>query len=1175
MQIRSSMRTKMPQGEYWLKKECWRELDLYHPRWNPRDLQKAEERYQRALQLAPVAEQARRWRAPLGPFEGLREIATSALVCQVVQAVLYHALLDPPGGASKAPDGVLHVALHLLALALDACQSASGPLPSGGWDLHTQPSASLAGGNATSAPTGGSIGGNAAAAPTPAILKHAQLKVYVAVSQGTTAFCLFWTMAALDEGCLAALEQLAPEILGQNCGQAGGEKLGGAHPQVGERAAGAAGEVAAPKAAAAKMKEAQAKFPASMEEPKGGKEGEEESEPSSSSTSTSLMAGGERRERGRGEKRPAEASAAAAHTDNKGGGAAASWSALRTPGGARASLPAVPSPSPPPASAAAAAAASLPLGRFLPASAAGQVGAYEGARGPRAGNNDDNNGGGWGGGGGRVVLPPTLANYVTEIFRQALEEISNLHQAAARDVPAGKLPPHRRLLTLALRENATGSPGEGGAGTGTGEGLTGGSGIGEEEEDEEGEEGEDGREGQDEVLQDREREGEGEEGEGVREEEDEGRRRQHEQELAPQPQQQVQGAGGRGAPALAPGGGADVGVAGLPRGGPFAAAPPAALPAGPRGEPERETQERGEAGWIAGGARGISPLTAMEGVEGAGAEEAEGAGGRGGGNGAGESSAEQGQVVPSSATVPGGLPAEAPQQQQRAERPSRGGPQRRLRCQVAAPGGAPGGEDLTHRMTAGPLRGGAGREGDAEEVEEKMLQAGAAAAADAAQDSVTAGDPAQRRATDNSHGAAVRRVPLSLPPSVSVGASYEALGGGCGVAAVGGSSSGSNLHQVAVGVSAAPDSRQVADEGDAWWRDTWRQHRRGLGVHVMGCGHGIHKECFDCYFYSLLQRHVLPPRAARHRSHVLYEGFNVVHPEAGEFLCPMCRRLANAMLPIGDPLPPPPLPSNPPRPPLKQGEQGEEDRDVLFLAGVRMIRAGAAAPLRQGQVSQSGILRLPGDRTLVPHGAPGGAASSLLPTGGAPPAADALQLQLCQDEFAGRLSQVAHPEGDSAKANANGREHRGLYVWQALAYSLASAEVAERGTPARSVPPIGGGAAGVREAHGAAPDGGVADLQTEMPRTATAAHRPSVAARAAALTASVDPQRGSVVPVLCQVGQASKEHCQLTPLVRLRGLQLYLGAIALGLTRGDENAGWTHTPPAHPRPLYNRMLVVA
>ncbi|KAH8933083.1 hypothetical protein BDL97_18G012900 [Sphagnum fallax] len=59
--------------------------------------------------------------------------------------------------------------------------------------------------------------------------------------------------------------------------------------------------------------------------------------------------------------------------------------------------------------------------------------------------------------------------------------------------------------------------------------------------------------------------------------------------------------------------------------------------------------------------------------------------------------------------------------------------------------------------------------------------------------------------------------------------------------------------------------------------------------HVGCCGHQMHKACFESYYLSLLERDNLDNN---------YEGKGIVDLQKNEFWCPICRRLANALLPI-------------------------------------------------------------------------------------------------------------------------------------------------------------------------------------------------------------------------------------------------------------------------------------
>ncbi|XP_047991395.1 E3 ubiquitin-protein ligase Ubr3 [Leguminivora glycinivorella] len=68
------------------------------------------------------------------------------------------------------------------------------------------------------------------------------------------------------------------------------------------------------------------------------------------------------------------------------------------------------------------------------------------------------------------------------------------------------------------------------------------------------------------------------------------------------------------------------------------------------------------------------------------------------------------------------------------------------------------------------------------------------------------------------------------------------------------------------------------------------------GVHVASCGHHLHVRCLTAYLRSL---------AAPARPHNL-------HVAGGEFLCPVCRQLANSVLPLPPRSAIPPAPESPP-----------------------------------------------------------------------------------------------------------------------------------------------------------------------------------------------------------------------------------------------------------------------
>ncbi|GMH23083.1 hypothetical protein Nepgr_024926 [Nepenthes gracilis] len=111
----------MNQGKYSLRFPYWKELDLYHPRWNRRDLQVAEERYLRFCGVSTLSTQLPKWTRIYPPLRGIARIATCNMVLQIIRAVLFYFVFSDKSSQSRAPEGVLVTALHLLSLALDIC----------------------------------------------------------------------------------------------------------------------------------------------------------------------------------------------------------------------------------------------------------------------------------------------------------------------------------------------------------------------------------------------------------------------------------------------------------------------------------------------------------------------------------------------------------------------------------------------------------------------------------------------------------------------------------------------------------------------------------------------------------------------------------------------------------------------------------------------------------------------------------------------------------------------------------------------------------------------------------------------------------------------------------------------------------------------------------------------
>ncbi|KAM0953533.1 putative carboxypeptidase U transcription factor interactor and regulator Znf-B family [Dioscorea sansibarensis] len=115
----------MKQGKYSLQELYWKELDLYHPRWNSWELQIVEERYGRFCNVSALNVQLPQWTEIYCPLITVSTIATSRAALQIIRAVLYYALFADVSSANRAPDSVVITALHLLALALDICEKSN------------------------------------------------------------------------------------------------------------------------------------------------------------------------------------------------------------------------------------------------------------------------------------------------------------------------------------------------------------------------------------------------------------------------------------------------------------------------------------------------------------------------------------------------------------------------------------------------------------------------------------------------------------------------------------------------------------------------------------------------------------------------------------------------------------------------------------------------------------------------------------------------------------------------------------------------------------------------------------------------------------------------------------------------------------------------------------------
>eukprot|EP00004_Rigifila_ramosa_P008752 TRINITY_DN2008_c0_g1_i7.p1 TRINITY_DN2008_c0_g1~~TRINITY_DN2008_c0_g1_i7.p1 ORF type:complete len:1429 (+),score=316.64 TRINITY_DN2008_c0_g1_i7:1514-5800(+) len=91
-------------------------------------------------------------------------------------------------------------------------------------------------------------------------------------------------------------------------------------------------------------------------------------------------------------------------------------------------------------------------------------------------------------------------------------------------------------------------------------------------------------------------------------------------------------------------------------------------------------------------------------------------------------------------------------------------------------------------------------------------------------------------------------------------------------------------------LSPLPDLETEPQTGDVAQQLMWA-HFAEEGVFVQSCGHTLHLTCFERYISTL---------QARHTRGEGYEGRDFVDLSRGMFLCPLCRRLSNGVLPLGD-----------------------------------------------------------------------------------------------------------------------------------------------------------------------------------------------------------------------------------------------------------------------------------
>lgn len=202
---------------YKLRSAYWKELDLYHPRWNSRDLQVAEERYLRFCNVSALATQLPKWTKIYHPLNGIARIATSKPVLQIVRAVLYYAVFTDRSTPSRAPDGVLLSALHLLSLAIDICsvQKESGDRSSYSRELIPVLAFAIEdiGGRYTN-----SYGDQSLLSLLVALMGMQNPANFVEAGNFNLSSLienLLKKFAELDSGCMSKLQTLAPEVVNQ------------------------------------------------------------------------------------------------------------------------------------------------------------------------------------------------------------------------------------------------------------------------------------------------------------------------------------------------------------------------------------------------------------------------------------------------------------------------------------------------------------------------------------------------------------------------------------------------------------------------------------------------------------------------------------------------------------------------------------------------------------------------------------------------------------------------------------------------------------------------------------------------------------------------------------------------------------------------------------------------
>ncbi|MCL7033482.1 hypothetical protein MKW94_010257, partial [Papaver nudicaule] len=107
-------------ADFSLRANYWKHLDIYHPRWNPRDAQKAEARYMDILEDTNLAILLRpKWEVIIEPLQSISEIATSRSLLEIIRAVIYYSSMKDKPSELRPPYKVILISLHLLLIGLE------------------------------------------------------------------------------------------------------------------------------------------------------------------------------------------------------------------------------------------------------------------------------------------------------------------------------------------------------------------------------------------------------------------------------------------------------------------------------------------------------------------------------------------------------------------------------------------------------------------------------------------------------------------------------------------------------------------------------------------------------------------------------------------------------------------------------------------------------------------------------------------------------------------------------------------------------------------------------------------------------------------------------------------------------------------------------------------------